>query len=379
MKILYATSRYSPLRPDDGSGSDYRLYHALLDQGLDMQFVGPFEDKASVAEKIYRKFHGLFSKRRPAKYSDAMLRHSAQTLGAAAERMHPDLILTKNLAPVVKYRSPYPLVYMLDSTVAAFNRGWPTFSCFENWRMIQWEKQVLKQADAVITRSDWSRDSLVNDYGYAREKVHVVFNCASLPVSVIPRELEPVQPDFSTVRLLFVGKVAQLKGIDTAIEVINLLNQQGMPADLRVVGTSGEEQPHVHFMGLFHKSIESELQAYAEQYRWPHFLIHPARYDASPIVTAEAAAFGVPTLTNAVGGIASTVKDGISGIVLPAGSPAQDYVRVIRHYMDNPDEYKVLRETTRLRYEQELNWEAAGAKIADILHRVAATTSRRLE
>jgi len=141
---------------------------------------------------------------------------------------------------------------------------------------------------------------------------------------------------------------------------------------------SGRINPHVHYLGSFRKSIEEELQAYADQYRWPHFLLHPARYDAAPIVTAEAAAFGVPTLTNAVGGIASTVQDGVSGIVLPAGSPASEYVKIIQRMITTPAEYAELRRTTRQRYELELNWEAAGRKIAAILRQVMVPQTDQL-
>jgi len=370
MKVLYATGRYSPLKHDEGSGTDYRLYHALLEQGVDLEFIGPFEDTPSLPERVYRKFHALFSRRRPAKYSQAMLKRGSNALAEAVNEFQPDVIFSKNLAPLVHYRSALPVVYMLDSTVAAFNRDWSTFSRFESWRMVRWEKKVLQQASCVITRSEWTKTSLVNDYGYPVEKIHIVHNSSSLPNSVIPANPVFELPDFSTLRLLFVGRIGHLKGIDIAIEVTHQLNASGIPAELRVVGTKGEDQPHVHYAGVFKKSIESELNEYASQYRWPHFLLHPARYDAAPIVTTEAAAFGVPTITNAVGGIASTVQDGVSGIVLPAASPAAEYARVVRQYIDNPQEYLALRRSTRQRYEQELNWDIAGKKIVAIIRQV---------
>lgn len=367
MKILYTTGKYSPLKHDDGSGTDYRLFHAIKDQGVDLHYIGPFKDIASFPEKVYRKIHALFSDKRPAKYSAAMLREGSSALRTAVESLKPDAIFSKNLTCMVQYRTSLPFVYMVDSTVAAFNRDWPTFSKFENWRMIRWERAVIKQATRIITRSDWTKSSLVNDYGYPEEKIHIVYNASSLPNEVIP--VQPVfdEVDFSTVRLLFVGRVQNLKGIDIAIEVTNLLNEAGINTELRVVGTDGIDQPHVHYTGLFLKSIPEQLHDYAGQYLWPHFLIHPARYDAAPIVTAEAAAFGVPTLTNAVGGIASTVKDGISGVVLTPGSPAVEYVKVIRHYIENPAEYLALRQSTRERYDQELNWEVAGAKVVEVI------------
>ncbi|MCE5207921.1 MAG: glycosyltransferase, partial [Chloroflexi bacterium] len=93
------------------------------------------------------------------------------------------------------------------------------------------------------------------------------------------------------------------------------------------------------------------------------FLIHPARFEAAGIVPAEAAAFGVPTITNNVGGLATTVADRVSGVVLPKHSPAESYVRVLKEYCDNPVAYHLLCETTRQRYETELNWDVVSKKL----------------
>jgi glycosyltransferase involved in cell wall biosynthesis len=64
------------------------------------------------------------------------------------------------------------------------------------------------------------------------------------------------------------------------------------------------------------------------------------------------------------------VHDGLSGVVLPALSPATEYVKKIVYYADHPHEYMALRRTTRERYEKELNWNVAGRKIVAILQSV---------
>jgi glycosyltransferase involved in cell wall biosynthesis len=367
LKILYATGKYSPLNPDDGSGSDYRLYHALLSQGAQLEISGPFSDKFSFLEKVYHKLHHIFSSRRPAKYSNGLLRQSAKILARTERVVKPEIIFSKNLAPLVHFKSTKPIVYMLDSTVKAFNQNWPTFSWLDYQRMFAWEKRVLKKCTLVITRSEWSRDSLVNDYRYPATQIRIVCNSASLPDELIPDKLAIPQPDFSVLRLLMVARVYQLKGIDIAMDITRQLNHAGIPTELRIVGMNGKEEPGIRFMGLFKKADPLQLKEYVDQYTWPHFLLHPARYDASPIVTAEAAAFGVPTLTNAVGGIATTVKDGVSGVVLPAHSPAEEYIRVIQYYLAHPGEFQALRRSTRSRFEQELNWQAAGKRIYGFL------------
>jgi glycosyltransferase involved in cell wall biosynthesis len=236
--------------------------------------------------------------------------------------------------------------------------------------MAQWEKKVVARSARIITRSEWTAGVLDKEYHYPRQKIDIVFNSCSLPTNLVPKKVEFKKPDFSILRLLLVGRVFKLKGIDIAIQIVKLLNEQNIPTQLRIVGLDGENQENVQFMGSFKKTVDSELKEYASQFTWPHFLLHPARYDAAPIVTTEAAAFGIPTVTNDIGGIGTTVKDGVSGVVLPTLSPAEEYVKVFKFYVDHPEEYIALRRSTRARYEKELNWEAAGKRIVEILKQV---------
>jgi glycosyltransferase involved in cell wall biosynthesis len=77
-----------------------------------------------------------------------------------------------------------------------------------------------------------------------------------------------------------------------------------------------------------------------------------------------------PTITNDVGGMSTTVIDGISGIVLPKWSPADGYVNAIIELVKNPERYYGLCQKTRDRYERELNWRVVEKRFGEILHQV---------
>jgi glycosyltransferase involved in cell wall biosynthesis len=370
MKILYVANRYSPLRVQDGSGTDYDLYHALLEQGGTVQVVGPFAEVCGLIERGYRKLHGLFSRQRYAKHSLAYLAASAREVERAIGEYEPQVIFGFFGAPFVRLRTQVPLVYMLDTTLIGAQQQRPLFSWIEYQRMLAWEREVVGRSAHVITCSRWSAEFLQRDYGLPAERITVLPIPASLPVTAIPRELDFESPQFRPLRLLLVGRIYQLKGIDIAIEVVEQLNQAGIPAELRIVGLSGEDRPHVQFTRLYDKVQPADLAEYTSHYQWAHFLIHPARYEAAGIVASEAAAFGVPTLTNAAGGLATTVEDQVSGIVLPKGSPAEAYVAVLQGWLDVPQAYLELRQSTRQRFERELNWQAAGKRLLAIMEKV---------
>jgi glycosyltransferase involved in cell wall biosynthesis len=371
LRILYATGRYSPLDHDAGSGEDFNLYQAFSRENCEIRIVGPLKDTPSLAERVYRKVHSLVSRKRFAKYSAALMKANARAIEADLMKNPADVLFSHNLSAFVKLKTDVPIVLLMDAPLLGTEKQWPLFSKLEFRRMLAWEQAVLDKCAMIITRSEWTRDILIKQNHVPAEKIVIFQAASSLPESIIPKQFDYDHLDLSTLKLLLVGRVYRLKGIDIAIEVTEKLNRLGIKTELRIVGMEGENTEYVHFMGSYQKADEKQLAAYAEQYKWAHFLLHPARYDSAPIVTAEAAAFGVPTISDAVGGIATTVKTGVSGVVLPMLSPADEYVKVFQHYVSQPQEYADLRRSTRTRYEKELNWKVVGSQVYSVLEQTA--------
>jgi glycosyltransferase involved in cell wall biosynthesis len=373
MKILYVATQDDPRDMNSGSGADYEFYRAFVENGAEVQLIGPFADRASLLERAYRKAHRLFSRRRYAKRSTGFMRKIGAAVDEAIAAQSPDLIFSISTTGLACCPDTVPLVSRLDTSLKGHHDQYPIFSELEYRRMMGWEKKALRKVSLVITYSKWSASILTNYYHVPASKILVIPVPASAPEQVTPRILQIEPREMQPLHLLLVGRDYNRKGVDIAIQVVELLNSQGVAAELHIVGLQGVTAAHVRFMGLFRKHLESERQAYVEQYRWAHFLLHPARFEAGGIAVSEAAAFGLPTITNAAGGLATTVKDRISGIVLPAASPARAYVAAIRTYLDDTGSYLALRRSTRQRYEAELNWHVAGQKIFSALQQVVET------
>ncbi len=367
MKVLYASCRYDPLDRDAGSGVDFNIYEALKTKGVELRIVGPFKDQPAFIERVYRKVHRLFSRKLTAKFSEAYLRASARAVEQAAREWQPDAIFSHNLIPLVHLKTALPVVYKSDAVLWNMHEQWPTYSRLELKRMLRWEKFALAKSTRIITASRWAAGALTGHYGIPANRILVLPIPSSLPVFEIPRHVEPRALNPRDLHVLAVAKDYHLKGIDIAEETVEILLSKGIKVTLRVAGQSRPGSENVKFLGLFHKDVPAERAEYLAQYQWADFLLHPARYEAAGIVCGEAAAFGVPTITNAIGGLATTVEDGVSGVVLPVSSTAEAYAEVICEYLDNPGKYVRLRETTRERYGRELNWDVAGNRIMTLI------------
>lgn len=368
MKLLFIAARWDPKNPDSGSGVNYNVYVELKNRVEEVEIAGPFQSDLTLFERGVRKIAGIFQKKRLIKFYPSYVRRSNAAVQKVMDEYQPDVIFSKSSVPLVNVKLSAPLVYMCDSTVKWTTDNWPLFSPLGMRVMEKWERKVIEKASHIITFSQANADVLEGYYKIPTERVTVHPIPSSLPHrddDFQPKSINTNDP----LRLLLVGKEYHRKGVDIAIETVQQLNAAGIPAELRIVGQDNQDSKHVTFMGLYEKRDPEQLSAYMDNYRWAHFLLFPSRFDAAGIVPSEAAGFGVPTITNAAGGIATTVEDGVSGVVLPKHSPASEYSRVIQHFRQHPEEYQALRRSTYSRYETSLNWTALGDRLFTIIQK----------
>lgn len=369
MKILFVAGRWDPSDHNLASGMSYQISQALIRKGADVEVAGPFQYGYSLPERVLMRIHSRFFKTRLFKYPFQYFFKSAYHVNQAIKQVDPDLIVTKYSAPLTLVKTDKPLLYLTDSSVKWIRANWPIHSHLTYLTMSFWESRVIRRSERIVTYSEANAKVLREQYQVPAEKLVVLPIPASIPRDVVIEEVDMTKAT-SPVKLLLVGRDYHRKGVDIAIEIVEQLNNQGIEAQLRIVGLEGTNTTSTSFMGLYNKTIPEELEGYVANYKWANFLLHPARFEAAGIVPAEAAAFGVPTLTNDAGGLGTTVADGVSGVVFPKDSPADVYVSKIVELINNPVEIQQLVKTTKMRYEQELNWLVTGDRIFQIAEEI---------
>ncbi len=374
MRILYGALRHDPRDSDLASGVDYNFYSAFLRAGAEVRVVGPFPQTGWLLERVLKRFYRDFLRKRYLKWSLQITKLSAQALNKAENEWHPDIVFSLFPPPLAFYGGKAPCVFNTDTTLQGWQAGGAGFGGLPLKFLVWQERRAVRKSALTITFSEWCKSEIMARHQIGAERIFVQPMPSALPPEVVPAkdEFVPKKMD-SPIRLLLVGREYKRKGIPIAIEAAKQLNQKGIRTELTICGLTGEPEGLVRFAGLFRKSVPEELRKYTDLYRQAHLLIHPAFFDPSPIVPAEAAAFGVPTITNDVGGLATSVAHGVSGIVLPGHSPAEAYVETITRLARSPDEYARLSLGARNRYEQEQNWLVAGRRVMRILEEAAVS------
>ena len=354
MKILYISYRYDPEKPGEGSSLDFEIYNILKGISSKIKVFRPdYKYDVRIWPFLKRKYKKV-TNNKLYKYGLMDAFYLTQQIHRLIKDTHFDFIFTTHPNPMCFYNHKIPLVVITDTTFIGQQLHWPVYGKIGMLLSVWQESRVFQNACAIITFSKWSKLVLIRNYSVESSKISFFPIPAAIPEKYLLKS-QSIKKIKRPLKILIVAREYYRKGVDIAIQIVKKLNEVGQETKLTVCGLNGKNNSQVKFVGPYDKSNDSELDKYIKIYKRAHLLVHPARFEAAGITPSEGAAFGVPTITNDVGGLGTTVEDGISGIVLPENSNADAYVDKILYLMNNPSVYRKLCISSRIRYEKELN------------------------
>lgn len=124
---------------------------------------------------------------------------------------------------------------------------------------------------------------------------------------------------------LYVGKLAEAKGIFTLLGYVRSARESGNPVHLHLVGEWADERVRERVLDVVAReglaeSVEFHGLLVGEQkwqlFRSSHALLHPTSWDGQPVTILEALAFGLPVVATTVGAIPDTVRSGVEGYLM---------------------------------------------------------------
>jgi glycosyltransferase involved in cell wall biosynthesis len=183
------------------------------------------------------------------------------------------------------------------------------------------EIQAMGAAERVIFSSRYMADRAIRELGLAcTDKI------ADIPFGLNLDEVPPApaaKPPLKPLRLLYIGKYWKYKGGETAIAALRVLRARGVDVSLAMIGEIPEEfrgEPGLEAVGYLDKSRRRDYRRFLRLLRESHLFVLPTRADCTPMVVAEANAYGLPVLISDIGGISSLMAPGRNGEMLPAGA-----------------------------------------------------------
>jgi len=195
------------------------------------------------------------------------------------------------------------------------------------------EARVVAAAERIVASNGVERAHLVWHYGAVSERIAVI-PCGVdtelfQPMSqAAAKNLLELPPD---PMLLYVGRLEPIKGLETLLDAIGLLARRGRRVRLVVVGGDADEPRGGHEAGL-RSRIQTlgigDLVGFAgpqpQETLRTHYVaadvtVLPSHYESFGMVALEAMACGSPVVASRVGGLTTTVRDGVTGFLVAEG------------------------------------------------------------
>lgn len=241
---------------------------------------------------------------------------------------------------------------------------------------IQRERDQYHRASGVIAQSSWAARDIVSNYGVPEDRVRVSIPGANLDREAFAawdgcRRSEPRSPD-GPLRLVFVGKDWQRKGLDRLLRATAIARREGAPIEVVVIGVDSKTLPSeyaiaddVIWAGFIDK--RRELNRFLDLIAACDVGCLLSRAEAGGISLREFAMVGLPTLAPDVGGAPEYVLEGASSLVGPSASD-ETIAAIIVDLARNRQE---LARRRRLAFErrQEASWNLTIAEIGGLIGR----------
>jgi D-inositol-3-phosphate glycosyltransferase len=253
--------------------------------------------------------------------------------GVEYDLIHAHYWLSGAVALPLRERWGAPVVQMFHTLGRLKNDAARTLEDREPELRIAEEARIMEATDRIVAASPVESEYLARYHGVDRRRIAVV------PCGVDTELFRPGSQTEARAALdlpprpvvLYVGRIAPVKGLDTLLDAVARLRDRGRALQLLIVGGDADEPLDGH---------EAELRRRAERLRVGdrvRFLgartqpvlrtyyvaadvtVLPSHYESFGMVALEAMACASPVIASRVGGLVTTVRDGVTGYLVADG------------------------------------------------------------
>lgn len=271
----------------------------------------------------------------------AAVQDFAAVEGVEYDLVHSHYWLSGLVAGMLKEAWHVPFVHMFHTLGRMKNRVATSDREMASAERIGGEQEVIDSADRIIAATPAEQAQLHWLYGNRSGKEVVVSPGVDLDrFQPLPKEAAKAHVGIPVKdkNILFVGRIEPLKGVDTLLQAMALI-QERYPtavADVDVTIIGGDpwaNDPDLEMARL--QALREQLGirdivtfiGARDQNELPYYygaaemVVMPSHYESFGMVALEAMATGTPVIASEVGGLAFLVRDGENGFHVPSRDP----------------------------------------------------------
>jgi D-inositol-3-phosphate glycosyltransferase len=250
--------------------------------------------------------------------------------------IHAHYWLSGAVGLVLRDRWSVPLVQMFHTLGHLKNDATPATTDREPAVRIEEEARIVGAVDRIVAATTVERTHLVQHYGADPSRIAVI-PCGVDTNLFLPGDQAAARAALGLddqPRLLYVGRLAPIKGLETLLDAMARLRAAGTRVHLSIVGGDTDEPLNGHEGALRARLARLDLggtvtfvgaqpqERLRAWYAAADTTVLPSHYESFGMVAMEAMACGIPVVASRVGGLQTTVRDGVTGLLVPDHDPA---------------------------------------------------------
>ncbi len=310
----------------------------------------------------------------------------ADEKGLKYDLIHSHYWMSGMAAQILKTDWKIPVIQMFHTLGEMKNRIARSDSERESQSRIDGEKIIMDMADRIIISTPAEQSQMEFLYRADSQKMIII------PPGVDTSRFYKIPNDEARAvigvpagdcMILYVGRIEPLKGVETLIRAISIMEKNGImhtcPHYLTIIGGDPDASPEnmnaemkrlqelstelgindlIIFLG---KRSQDTLPYY---YSAAQIVVVPSHYESFGMVALEAMACGTPVVASQVGGLAFLVQEGVTGYVIPDDDPHILVDRLTR-LIKQPDLRKQMGQQA-IEVAKSYDWTKISARILDV-------------
>jgi D-inositol-3-phosphate glycosyltransferase len=315
-------------------------------------------------------------------FTSAVLREEAAHEPGWYDLVHSHYWLSGQVGWLAKERWGVPLVHTMHTMAKVKNSLLADGDSPEPAMRAIGEAQVVEAADRLIASTADEARQLVELYDADPAKVEVIAPGVDL-VTFVPGDQAQARRRMGlpsdAVVLLFVGRIQPLKAPDVLLRAAAaMVEAEPVLRDRLIVlvvggpSGSGLERPEelsklavsLGIADLVRFERPAPREVLADYYRAADLTVVPSYSESFGLVALESQACGTPVVAARVGGLATAVQDGMSGLLIDGHDPL-DYSAAMRSLLREPARRSEL-STGAVRHAERFGWGATVERILEL-------------
>jgi glycosyltransferase involved in cell wall biosynthesis len=238
-------------------------------------------------------------------------------------------------------------------------------------------RYLCKDADLVISLSEFSKKNISSAYGIDLAKIEVMY--AGVDDGFFDSDRSSLSDTFlnendqsqleKPIHLLFSGRLdqKQQKGVDILLKAMpHILKKHKVTLDIIGGGVRFDHYKTLAQKLYIEKSVRFRgflpYDKMPEEYSVADLFIFPSRRESFGLVLAEAMASGLPVVSTTAGAIPEVVENGVTGILVPPEDSIK-LANAVINLLDDPEAMRLMGVKGKERVIKCFTWDKVASKV----------------